>query len=79
MGVIRGIFQSIYDLLVEDGSIALGTLGALLLAGLWVRIAGVGSEAADLGGPVLFILLMALLLTNLYRTGRDARRKSAGR
>ena len=63
-------WEQIYGLLVEDGQIAIGTLMAFVLAALWSALAG--PERRDVAGPLLFVLLMSLLLTNLYLTGRKA-------
>jgi len=75
---LLAIWQNSYDLLVEDGSIAFGTLGALVVVGLFARLSGSLADAADLAGPLLLILLMGLLVGNLYRTGRKASRKDTG-
>jgi len=67
---MRAAWEQIYGLLVEDGQIAIGTLMAFVLAALWSALAG--AERRDVAGPLLFVLLMSLLLTNLYLTGRKA-------
>jgi hypothetical protein len=78
MGFLIAVYENIYDLLVEDGSIAIGTIVALVVVGLWSWAMPPHSSVADLGGPLLFLLLMALLVSNLYRTGRAAARKRLG-
>jgi hypothetical protein len=75
MQLLRAIWDNVYGLLVEDGSIALGTLGALVAVGLWVALAGASAGPRDLGGPLLFVLLMLLLLHSLHRAGRSAARQ----
>jgi len=75
MQLLRASWDNVYGLLVEDGSIALGTLGALVAVGLWVPLAGANAELRDLGGPLLFVLLMALLLRSLYTAGQNAARQ----
>ena len=75
MQVLRAIWDNVYGLLVEDGSIALGTLGALVAVGLWTALAGGSAELRDLGWPLLFVLLMALLLQSLHRAGLNAARQ----
>ena len=75
MNLLHGIFQAIFDLLVEDGSIALGTIGALVATGIWEALTNANPDLANRGGLLLFVLLMALLLANLYRAGRLAARK----
>jgi hypothetical protein len=71
-GFLRAAWEQVYGLLVEDGQIALGTIGAFLIAAAWSAFAGPG--ARDLAGWLLFALLMAVLLVNLYLTGRNAHR-----
>jgi hypothetical protein len=77
MRLLAAVFENVYDLLVEYGSIAVGTLVALGLVAGWSAATSSVSRFSDLGGPLLFILLMGLLLGNLYRTGRIAARKVA--
>jgi hypothetical protein len=75
MQVLRAIWDNVYGLLVEDGSIALGTLVALVAVGAWTALAGGSAELRDLGGLLLFVLLMALLLLSLHRAGQNATRQ----
>jgi hypothetical protein len=75
MGLLKAIWENIYDLLVEDGSIALGTVGSLVLVGIWSFLTGQREDLRDVGGWLLLVLLMALLVTNLYKAGRTAARK----
>jgi hypothetical protein len=79
MRFLTAVWENVYDLLVEDGSIALGTVIALVIVGLWTFAFGSRSDLVAWGGPLLFVLLMGLLLVNLYRTGQVAARKTAGR
>jgi NhaP-type Na+/H+ or K+/H+ antiporter len=72
------IWENVYGLLVDDGSIALGTLGALLLVGLWSQLTTSSAFLSELGGPLLFVLLMGLLVANLYRTGQIAAQMLGG-
>jgi hypothetical protein len=74
MRLLRAIWDNLYGLLVEDGSIALGTLGALVVVGLWVALAGPNAGLRDLGGPLLFLVLMLLLLRSLHTAGMVAAR-----
>jgi len=73
--LLAAIWENVYDLLVEDGSIALGTLLALVLVGVWSWLTQSRPDLTQLGGLLLFVLLMGLLLANLYRTGQAAARK----
>ncbi|GAC1317793.1 MAG: hypothetical protein NVSMB2_11910 [Chloroflexota bacterium] len=73
MSFLRAAWENMYGLLVEDGQIAIGTLVAFAVAAAWSAVSG--EPYRDAAGPLLFLLLMALLLTNLYLTGRKAYRK----
>ncbi len=75
MKLLIAVWENVYGLFVDDGSIALGTLGALAVAGLWATAAGANAAQRNLAGPILFVLMMALLLANLYVTGQNAARK----
>lgn len=72
MKLARAIWENLYGLLVDDGWIASGTLLAVAAVGAWKALAGTDVERRNLGGPLLFVMLMALLLGNLYVTGRGA-------
>jgi hypothetical protein len=78
MRFLAAVWENVYGLLVDDGSIALGTLVALPLAGGWTWVAAPRPDLEQLGGPLLFVLLMGLLVVNLHRTARAARHKRAG-
>jgi hypothetical protein len=73
MKFLAAAWEQIYGLLVEDGQIAIGTLAAFVATFAWSVIAG--EDGRDWAGPILFVLLMALLLVNLYSTGRKAHAK----
>jgi hypothetical protein len=77
MGFLAAVWENVYGLLVDDGSIALGTIAALVVTGLWSRATASNPSLQELGGPLLFVLLMGLLVGNLYRTGRAAARRRA--
>jgi hypothetical protein len=74
MRTLAEAWEQVYGLLVEDGQIAIGTLVAFVAAGGLSALAGGAGNTAlrELAGPVLFVLLMALQLVNLYTTGRKA-------
>ena len=76
MNALLGAWEQVYGLLVEDGQIAIGTLVALGIAAAWSAFAG--ADLRDAAGPLLFVLLMALLLVNLYTTGRNAYARRVG-
>ena len=75
MGLLKAIWENVYDLFVEDGSIALGTVGSLVLVGIWSYLTSQREELHDLGGWLLLVLLMTLLVANLYKAGRVAAQK----
>lgn len=70
--VLRAIASTMYGLLVDDGSLAVGILVALAI--VWVGARALG----DATGWVLLALLVALVLGNLYRTALAARTKTGG-
>ena len=67
-------WEQVYGLLVEDGQIAIGTLAAFAAAAAVSVLGGAlqSEMIRNAAGPVLFVLLMALLLVNLYVAGRRA-------
>lgn len=75
MTFLSSAFEQIYGLLVEDGQIALGTLAAFLAAAAVSFLGGSTGNLAlrSAAGPLLFVLLMALLLVNVYTAGRRSR------
>lgn len=76
MRTLRGLVGTVVGLLVDDGQLAVGVIAAMVLGGLWAALTPEGLR--DLGGPFLFVVLMALLLVNLQRAARNARRASKG-
>ena len=75
MTLLAVVWENVYGLFVEDGMIAAGTLLALVAVGLWATVTGANHTLRDWGGPLLFVLLMALLLVNLDLAGRKAARE----
>ena len=73
MQALAAIWVATAGLFVEDGWIALGTIAALIATALFELASGGQMPLMDLGGPVLFVLLMGLLLGNLIAAGRKAR------
>ena len=68
--VARAIWDNTYGLLVDDGQLAVGAI--LALAVTWL-IATTTSEALrDNAGWILLVLVIALVLANIYRAGRNA-------
>jgi len=71
--VLRGIWDNTYGLLVDDGQLAVGAIAALVVTWL-VAQSGALQENA---GWLLLVLILALVVANLYRAGRNARRQVA--
>lgn len=71
--VLRAVWENTYGLLVDDGQLAIGAIAALAIT--WL-VAQTGSDAIrENAGWVLLALVVPLVLANLYRAGRNARRK----
>jgi hypothetical protein len=70
--VLRGIWDNTYGLLVDDGQLAVGAIAALVLTWLAAQ-----SEALqDNAGWLLLAIVLVLVTANLYRAGRNARRRT---
>ncbi len=67
---LGGLWGSTFGLLVEDGSLAIGIVVALAIAGV---IAGVAGQP-EIGGWWLLGSLVVLLVANVYRAGVAAKR-----
>ena len=68
--VLRGIWDNTYGLLVDDGQLAVGAIAALVVT--W--LAAQSAELQENAGWLLLVLVLALVIANLYRAGRNARR-----
>lgn len=77
MSSLRGIVDAIWGLLVEDGSLAVGILGALTVT--WLASVALPGPALDQVGWLLLALLAALVIVNLRAAGIRARKASAPR
>jgi len=71
--VLRGIWDNTYGLLVDDGQLAVGAIAALVVTWLVAQSGAVQENA----GWLLLVLILALVVANLYRAGRNARRQVA--
>ena len=70
---LRGIWDNTYGLLVDDGQLAVGAILALAIT--WL-VAASGTDALrDNAGWLLLVLVVVLVVANLYRAGRNARRR----
>ncbi len=69
---LSAIWENLYGLLVDDGSLALGAIAAVAIT--WI-FAVVATDAFErLGGVVLLVLISALVIANLYTAGQRIRR-----
>jgi hypothetical protein len=68
--LLRGIWDNTYGLLVDDGQLAIGAIVALVVTWLAAQSPALQENA----GWLLLALVVALVIANLYRAGRNARR-----
>ena len=72
---MKGILETLWGLLVDDGSLAVGIVAALAIT--WIAAAALGDGGERIAGWLLLAMLIALLLANLQVAGRKARRKAS--
>lgn len=70
---VRAVWENTYGLLVDDGQLAIGAIVALVLTWLASRLVDPGM--LDDVGWLLVVFVIALVLANTYRAGRNARRR----
>jgi len=75
--VLRAVWDNTYGLLVDDGQLAIGAIAALAVT--WVIAEFSDDAIRENAGWVLLALVVALVIANLYRAGRNARRKRSPR
>ena len=73
MSSLKAIVGSLWGLLVEDGSLAVGIVVAL--AATWIAAAALPQTAVDQVGWLLLVMLVALVVFNLRAAGNSARRR----
>ncbi len=71
---LRALWDNTYGLLVDDGQMAIGALGAIAVA--WI-LASYAPATQDAIGWLLLGLVVALVLTNVYVAGVNARRRAS--
>jgi uncharacterized membrane protein len=69
---LRAVWDNAYGLLVDDGQLALGAVGALALTGV---VAALVPSLRDEAGWLLLALVVILVLANLYAAALNARRR----
>ena len=74
---LRAVWDNTYGLLVDDGQLALGAIIALAVT--WL-VAQLGGEAVrENAGWLLYLMILGLAVTNIYRAGQSAHRKTKSR
>jgi len=71
--VLRGIWDNTYGLLVDDGQLAIGAIVSLAIT--WFVAQSGTDEVRENAGWLLLVLVVVLVIANLYRAGRNARRR----
>ncbi|MEA2642394.1 MAG: hypothetical protein QOF51_3788 [Chloroflexota bacterium] len=71
----EALYDATIGLIIEDGWIAVGAIGALIATWAISVFAGSNEELRDLAGPLLMAMVVAVILANLYSAGRSAARK----
>jgi fucose permease len=74
---VKGLWDAVWGLLVEDGSLAVGILGALAIT--WVAAVVLDDAARNFVGWLLLAMLTVLVVLNLQAAARNARRKLSSR
>jgi hypothetical protein len=74
MGWLAATWEQVYGLIVDDGWIAAGAIGALMATWAFTQLAAENESLRDFGGPLLMLLVSCVILANLYVAGRRAAR-----
>ncbi|HTE85077.1 MAG TPA: hypothetical protein VK821_10105 [Dehalococcoidia bacterium] len=72
MSLLAGFARAAYYFFVEDGSIVIGAVMALVLVGILAIWRPFGT-AEQVAGPFLFVLIAGLVIANLLQVARQAR------
>ena len=76
-GTLKGVWEAVSGLLVEDGALAVGIVAALAVT--WLLSTLLADPAQDQIGWLLLAILVILVVLNLRAAGQSARRASGGR
>ncbi|HTJ60042.1 MAG TPA: hypothetical protein VL333_02495 [Candidatus Saccharimonadales bacterium] len=71
MSSLAGIWEAVWGLLVEDGSLAIGIVAALAVT--WIAAIALTGAQRDQVGWLLLAMLLVLVVLNLRSAGRRAR------
>jgi len=74
-GTLRGIWDAVWGLLVEDGSLAVGIIAALAVT--WLAAVVLADPQRDQVGWLLLAILIVLVVLNVRAAGHSARRAIA--
>lgn len=76
MSSLKAIAETVWGLLVEDGSLAAGIIAALAVT--WVAAAVLPDPSRDQIGWLLVVMLVVLVIVNLRNAGHRAKRHISG-
>ncbi len=71
MSSLKGVWEAVWGLLVEDGSLAIGIVAALAVT--WIAAVALAGAQRDQVGWLLLAMLLVLVILNLRAAGRRAR------
>jgi hypothetical protein len=74
-GALKGVGEAVWGLLVEDGSLAIGIVAALLAT--WLAATFLADQVRGEVGWLLLAMLTLLVVSNLRAAGQRARRETA--
>ena len=74
-GALKGVGEAVWGLLVEDGSLAVGIVAALLVT--WLAATFLAEQVRDEVGWLLLAMLTLLVVFNLRAAGHHARRTAS--
>ncbi|HLZ47932.1 MAG TPA: hypothetical protein VKR80_04710 [Candidatus Limnocylindria bacterium] len=73
MSSLKAIGETVWGLLVDDGSLAIGIVVALGVT--WIAATALGDAGRDLVGWLLVAMLVVLVVANLRAAGGSVRRR----
>ena len=73
MSSLKAVWETVWGLLVDDGSLAIGIVVALGVT--WLAAIALGDGGRDQVGWLLVAMLVLLVVLNLRAAGRSVRRR----